>query len=397
MAGKLKDKIQECIILFADIIDSSKYSAVLGIEQYCDYILKFQSLFNQLAEQYFPKMGHEDDFSNVRVYGDEGAVFFISHSFSKEKAVLQMIQFAFELKARMELEFYPVERADFVSQKMEIGVGIHFGKVALISASPAGILEISGTDNPTKIERVEGYSINYAKRVESASREGKYSKILVSSEIASLIKNKPVILIPMTSTLKGISPAEPLYEIRSGFFRNIPLKNDSIEHEKFIHHYSEKSSRLDLVRKPWLKSFVASVINSQIVRQQFTAQKIKYAKKLDQFAWSDPAEDDPILLYIRALNMKNLGNVSKRFDILKDIISKFPSFNSARKEYVKAYWGFVKQNSNKTDLEIIHNLIDDYLNYFPSLLRNEEISELQKIMDEVKALLQSPAGGGTGC
>jgi len=380
---------QEALILFADVIDSSKYSSVLGLETYCSSILKFQTLFSALATTYFTDDATENDYSSVRIHGDEGAVFAIFHSIPKDELVTKGIQFAFELKARMEIEFYETNPSEIVPQKMEVGIGIHVGDVALIVEDAERKLHLSGVAKDCKISRVEGYSINYAKRVESASRAGKYSKIILSDEAASVIRKRPIILEPVHSALKGISNSEKLYEVRSAFFRNVPLRKDVIDYEKFVEFYISDFSNLNFVRKPWLKSFVASVIDSKSVSKQLKHQEKEYWDLLVKFARRDPNEDDPILLFIRALDLGNKGENSKRLKILKEIVDRFPTFNSAKKEYVKTYWLTVKDKKDKSEAQKVSDMITDYLHYYPYLMRDNEVEEINRIAEEVKLVLEN--------
>lgn len=126
-------RIQDGLFFFADVIESSKYSSVLGTESYVNNVLLFQHLFSKLAMSYFKDecSRFSDSFCQIRNYGDEGAIFFISPSVDPEDQIYQAIKFAFELKARMEVEFH-YSSEDHAPQKMELGIGLHYGPVALI-------------------------------------------------------------------------------------------------------------------------------------------------------------------------------------------------------------------------------------------------------------------------
>lgn len=387
MSEYFKNVKQEALILFADVVESSKYSSVLGLETYCNNILRFQKLFSTLAYAYFSDNRNVGDFLRVRIHGDEGAIFAISHSIAKDELVTKAIQFAFELKARMEIEFYETNPAEVVPQKMEVGVGIHIGDVALIINSKDEKLEVAGTDDATNITRVEGYSINYAKRVESSARAGKFSKVILSDEAASVIRKRPIILANIQSALKGISSNERLYEVRSAFFRNVPLQKDCIDYDKFTEFYIDGFSSLNFVRKPWLKSFVASVIDSKSVSKTLKHQSKHYWDILVSFAWRDPNEDDPILLYIRSLDLAKKREHTRRLSILKSLIDRFPSFNSARKEYLKTYWASVKHKADKDEAQKVADIVKDYLEHYLYLVRDNEVNEIKNIEEEVMNIL----------
>ncbi|HBG34438.1 MAG TPA: hypothetical protein DDX01_03650 [Holosporales bacterium] len=392
MSKKPMAEIQECLILFADVIDSSKYSSVLGPYQYCSYILKYQQLFKFLAQLYFPENSDKNDFARIRIHGDEGAIFVIYKSLPKEEVVALAIQFSFELKARMEIEFCEKDRRDVLPQKMEVGVGIHFGEVALV-VSDGKEESISSTDEIGKIDRVEGYAINYAKRLESASRLGLFSKVILSQEAATLVRNKSFILNQFDANFKGISGNEHIYEVRSAFFHNVPLADNIVDYDNFIKYYVEDSTILNFVRKPWLKSFVVSIIDSQIRRAHLKPQAQMYWSKMVSFAWRDPNENDPILLFIRALDMRKKGEENKWLCILRDIISLYPTFNSARKDYVKALWNKVKKDKDNSQASDVSDMVREYLDKYPHMLRPKEIEELQNILGEIKTILEEKGDG----
>ena len=197
------------LILFADVIDSSKYSAVLGIKKYVENILKYQKLFKDLATEYFRKGPlYSDLYCEIRVHGDEGAIFLPVQGISDEDVVSRAIQFSFELKARMEFAFFENDPTERVAQKFSIGIGIHYGQVAIITGKSGEEKVASGAGAYSKdISRVEGYNINYCKRIESCSRKGLFSKIFLSKEAANLVKNKTIVTEAHKVSLKGITPA----------------------------------------------------------------------------------------------------------------------------------------------------------------------------------------------
>lgn len=381
MSFTIKSEIQKSLIIFADVIDSSKYSSVLGIKQYCDNILRFQELFSSLANTYFSNAAYTNKYCSVRIHGDEGAVFLIAPEVRPDELIFKAVQFSFELKARMELEFYEVNEAEKVPQKMTVGIGIHFGEVALVHREN-GKLQVGIPPNFGSVDRVEGYTINYAKRVESCSRLGKYSQIFLSKESADIIKNKPVILEKYEANLKGISLNDDVSEVRAAFFSELPLDKDSIDYGKFLAHYTSDVENLNLVRKPWLKSLIVSVMDTANRNAHFEPEAQRVWAQMVQFAWKEHNEDDPILLYLRTIDLKTKGEHSRRVALLKELLARYPSFISAKKELIKGLWEVASgQAVVDQNVEFIKNMATDFLENYVELLKEKEIDEFKKIIE----------------
>ncbi len=199
-------EVGDALILFADVIDSSKYSATLGYIEYAKQLHKLQVLFKSLGQVYFPPLTQEERvlyYSQVDARGDEGTIFYYNPDESPDDLIYKAIQFSYELKARIELLDNDSPKA------MKVGIGIHFGKVAII---PEIITDEKGTPRSV-IDALQGFSINYAKRIESCSRAGKYSKIILSKKAASCLDGDPIVFTKQLSDLKGIERSEEVFVV----------------------------------------------------------------------------------------------------------------------------------------------------------------------------------------
>lgn len=91
------------LLMFVDIVDSSIYSSILGIEKFADKVLAFQELFRDLGRQYFwnkPYFSERiDSFCEVDSRGDEGLVFVVDPKQTGMELVNRAVKFALELKA----------------------------------------------------------------------------------------------------------------------------------------------------------------------------------------------------------------------------------------------------------------------------------------------------------
>jgi len=382
--NKVKSDVQNCLIIFADIIDSSKYSSVLGTRSYCNDVLKFQQLFKDLAEVYFPTT-NQDHYTSIRVYGDEGAVFHISPSVRTDELVYKAVQFSYELKARMELEFFSTDDGDKVPQKMAVGVGIHFEEVALVIEVNEK-LTIGLPNTFFDVKRVEGYAINYAKRVETCSRIGKQSQIFLSKEAADFVKNKPIILDVHESKLKGISDNDSVFEVRSAFFSDIPLTKESLNYLTFINHYTSDIEKLNLIRRPWLKSLIVSVMDTVNKNAAFYTEADRVWERMVEFAWREHNENDPILLYLRTLDLKNKEEHLRRVSLLNELLKIYPTFLAAKKELVRALWDLTISHTPTTEnIDFIKCTINEFLDKYLELLKESEVEGFKKILEELNS------------
>ena len=169
MTGLQVRHTSDALLVFADIVDSSKFSSVLGYTEYAKRLIEFRQLFKSLGERYFPPP--EDriiDFCKVDGRGDEGTLFRIvrpEQEKQKSDLVFRAIQFLFHLKGLLYFKHEETKEGQEKKKsplRMDIGAGIHVGHVALVvGAEGSGISDI------------EGFSINKAKRVETSSRQGK--------------------------------------------------------------------------------------------------------------------------------------------------------------------------------------------------------------------------------
>lgn len=192
----------------------------------------------------------------------------------------------------------------------------------------------------SSVANIEGHSINIAKRIETASRAGKFSKIFLSRDAAKFLQKVPVILERRVCDLKGIGNKEEIFEVKSAFLDDFPLKSDNLDLHSFVHHYTKNIKKHDYDSKPWLKSLVISVLESARNRIPFaTKGSFKYGEDATRLIWFDPSEDDPIFIYFRAydLEIKN-KNLELRLELLKSLSSKYPKFFNAKIRLIRAQW-----------------------------------------------------------
>lgn len=374
------------LLMFVDIIDSSVYSSILGITKFAEKVLSFQHLFVELGKCYFndnPYFAERiDSLCQVESRGDEGFVFVVDPKQTGEKLVHCAVKFAFELKAR--LKILNQRETDLPPTEMKIAVGIHYGDVAVITTS-----HLKGGVYRSLIDRIMGYSINYAKRVESSSRMGGSSQVFLSREAANLLSYSPIVLCKYEASLKGIQSNDEVYEVRSAFLDDIPLSQcdgaGGISNEEFITCFTDDFTESQFIREPWLKSFVLSVLNSRKDACQGSALEKEYFDRISKLAWHKPTEGDPIMLYWRARECEGSGKYSRAVTCLKDILKDNPYFIHARIKLVDVCYQ-VLQAKDKVPQELIfvRDTAEELLEKYHGILLENEKKRLEDILKETK-------------
>jgi class 3 adenylate cyclase len=119
-----------------------------------------------------------------------------------------------------------IERVNTQQPMLDVGIGINSGQV---------VLQQRGDGQ----ERIEGYAINFAKRVEGYARHGRYCKVMLSKRsyelfrqtvaAQAMLKQRAMFAPyePQPGLLKGLAPGTKVFELKffhrlSGF--NIPEK-----------------------------------------------------------------------------------------------------------------------------------------------------------------------------
>jgi hypothetical protein len=375
--------VTDAVLVFADIIDSSKFSSVLGFLDYANKLINFRELFKILADRYFP--GPEDKnlrFIEIEARGDEGIIFCISPSIEETRAnIFRAIEFLYHLKGLLNFGIKvdgSVEPQLISPKKIELGAGIHVGPVAY-----ATVLK----ENHKEIVNIDGYAINKAKRVETASRLGKYSKIMLSKEAARLLEAEPILLARIRSPMKGVEEQADLYEVESGLFENMkietinPIENH-LDYEllKFIKEKAENPYSID---EEWLKSLVISILDILISREQaiLSPNREKYENQQFNIAWNSSIESDPILLYLRARYYEKKGKYTQQIRHLKQLINKYPEFIFARKSMVKACWKIAQKGQERAEKIYARDVAEELLENFPHLLSEKERKDFAEIME----------------
>lgn len=363
--------ITDALLVFVDIVDSSKHSYFLGYQEYAKKLLEFQELFESIGHKYFPDPDNRsEEYTRVQARGDEGQIFYISLKENMANLIFTALEFVFELKGRLFLMRKATDTKDTPAY-IGLGAGIHAGPVACITSIEHG---------RSIIERIEGFSINYAKRIESCSRIGKFSHVFLSKDAANLLEGEPVILSKIEASMEGIEKRAEVYEIQAGLFHKIPIEVDRKEDERLIDEVCYIAENPANIKESWLKSFLVSVLDSLIINTPDTTLKKKYYDRLLNLAWHSTIEDDPILLFIRARNYQEKKEYTQQIRYLKELVEKYPGFLHARKKLVEACWMIIKSKAQRVEKVYARDIAKEFLEKFPNYLSDKEKKKFKSIV-----------------
>lgn len=216
---KVPARERETVIMFVDIMGASEVSNHKNPADYARFVNSFQKLFNSVCKLY-TEAWYDDDARQQMQYssrGDEGLLMIYQPETLTDPTVDidVAINIAFELKRRWLCSEVNRERIDSGLLPVDLAIGIHVGRTYLEKS------DTRPTGNPGGW-LPEGYAINLAKRVESHSRQGRFSHILLSEAAQAQLNylanertylfDKPQVISP-----KGISRDIRVYEIKHHF------------------------------------------------------------------------------------------------------------------------------------------------------------------------------------
>jgi tetratricopeptide (TPR) repeat protein len=233
---------RQATILFADMIDSSALSHMLEPKMYnsivCDFHLKAKEIVEELKANFLNSLP-EGTHVEAGIRGDEFSFMLVSppvksylqrEPFADDfglRSTTAALQLAIRLKRRWLLVNANKLRIEKGQPPLGIAVGIHSGPVILGEhwRFPAGHLS-----TPLKAITAEGYAINLAKRVETASRIGRWSKIFLTRPIynSTPADFRQAFIQVESPPLQGIPSAPIIYEAKGiGHFDNKSFPQDA--------------------------------------------------------------------------------------------------------------------------------------------------------------------------
>lgn len=372
------------LLVFADIVDSSKYSAVLGYKEYARRLLDFQNTFEKLGEKYFPyPKDRSREYCLVRARGDEGILFYAKTQPDFSELVFRSIEFIYHLKGRLRFGIGEKDEGSTSPRRIGLGAGIHVGQVAFA---------IKQENYRSVIDRLEGFSINYAKRVESCSRLGKYSRVFLSKEAARLLEDKPVVFSRITAPMKDIDENAEVYEVHAGLFSGLKLDPNDPDDEHLQSQINNIANYPIEIEEPWIKSLAVSVWDYLLDQSLVSARRAEYRDRQLNLAWNSAIEDDPILLYVRARDFWDKKQYTQHIRYLRQIVQNHPEFVHARKGMIKACWAITKGKAEPADKVFARDMAREFLDRFPQFLTTDEKKEFEALIKEAESKVKPEMG-----
>jgi tetratricopeptide (TPR) repeat protein len=195
-------------ILFADIVGCAEVSNHYALSSYAKFLKQFHETARVAKERVLSSYSDPEDME-WSVRGDE--VCLILHKGTTLTDYIEDINrailYAILLKLEWLLSWHNEERIGRALLPTNLGIGIHHGLV-WIDKYPGTTSGAAGKKSS------EGYAINFAKRVEGYSREGKFSRIFLSQDARYLADSAIDFAEAKQFKLKGISPDPYLTEIK---------------------------------------------------------------------------------------------------------------------------------------------------------------------------------------
>lgn len=161
------DNVRETLVMFVDIVGASEVSNHKQPREYAEFVKRFQVLFKHTCKRFIDAWYDYSDYK-IDARGDEGLLMLFGKHKNEDLAeeVDIAVEIALELKQRWLTSKDNSNRIQDGLLPIDLGIGIHTGPTVIQYES--------------KEKHPEGYTINLCKRVESYSREGCFSQIMLS-------------------------------------------------------------------------------------------------------------------------------------------------------------------------------------------------------------------------
>lgn len=192
-------------VLFVDLVSSSDFASVMGLQAYAQYVSAFHDLCRSQTRFFFQtlsKTEHQD--YGIQMVGDEMVVFL--HTDNPPNDVYLLICLAVTLKCGWLGSPLNAERLFSGLSSTGLAAGINSGPV-WASRTPDGFTKC-------------GFALNVGKRVESASREGERYQVMVSDPAYKQINRRIRNLLfgsRRIVPMKGIVVPVGIYEVAECF------------------------------------------------------------------------------------------------------------------------------------------------------------------------------------
>ena len=195
-------------ILFVDLVDSIELANYWDSKKYNDCLNEFQRCMLNGIDLWRKRI------KEIKIVGDELLVLFSSKNIKTD--IGNAIDLAVYLKILWWISSTNRKRIIEGKKIFDLGIGINTGKV-MADNRPyrKGMKKLA-----PKRKTLEGFAISLAKRIETFSRQGKYSKIMLGhnsvAEFNKLYHNYEFEYVGLQK-LKGLAQEIPIFELKSSY------------------------------------------------------------------------------------------------------------------------------------------------------------------------------------
>lgn len=167
-------EIRSAAILFADVCNSTEIANILPLGDYDAFLNEFQVLMREAIDEVISDRKFAEGDLEASVRGDEA--FLIIYGGQGPEAIRRNLQAALDIgltmKRKWVLSSFNRGRTRHGKGIEDIGIGVHLGEV-VVGVHPARGQRLTA----------EGWAISLAKKVEGLTRQGEYSRILVTERV----------------------------------------------------------------------------------------------------------------------------------------------------------------------------------------------------------------------
>lgn len=233
--GSSEARPGEAVILFADLMNSSQLSNLSKLDDYDSFMCDFQRAAGEIVHEWYQELsqriareGPDPEHPlqiEAELRGDELCVKLFRQGEHIPDRLLtddvsQALLLAIRIKRKWLLHERNAQRIERNQPVLDVGIGINQGSVMV---GPHGRFDgrvhRPGTNGDVSLalemhDVIEGFSINLAKRIEAHSRELRYSQILVSHSVYSLVNKDWRVALRRVevSSMKGFGHNIAVYE-----------------------------------------------------------------------------------------------------------------------------------------------------------------------------------------
>ena len=332
-------------ILFVDLIDSSVFASILGLEEYASYVRSFVMICEKQIRFFFDEFLHSQynqgsdyDYSTI---GDELVVFL--HTGNNANDVYLLTTLAISLKCAWLAAPLNQQRLECGNATSDIAAGINFGSVWALKVGKAFILT--------------GYVINLAKRIESFSRTGQRFLIFLSDAAFKQVNLQMRNLVFGRRTLieaKGIVWSVGVYELYDSFVNPvIRLQPELASAFKQQMVPAIRNNSRDL----WIHSCLQ--VSEESSNGCVTD---RYLRLCEQMLAID--NSNPVAIYYLAQGHRERGALDRARLLLENLTTFWPSFGDGWLEYGRLLLRFeLREEATRAfAMARLHEVMDKEIN-----------------------------------